>query len=198
MAVARAAIDALDWAGARQSLEGLVRSQPSERVCLLMAEIEEGEHDDEGRVRVWLTRAIHAPRDPSWVADGEVFARWAPVSPITGRIDAFEWKIASQPLPQLWAPEIDAGTELDPSGDDRLAGQNTTKSSSVEIVEIGYPLPSSDVGDIDKSPDKDETLAQSVEPAPPPAPKPVMPRAPDDPGPERIDSDIAPRGFRPS
>ena len=53
-----------------------------QRVCLLMAEIEERQHGDRGRVRMWLTRAITAARDPAWVADGHVFERWAPVSPI--------------------------------------------------------------------------------------------------------------------
>jgi len=108
MALARAAIDAHDWAVAREALEGLVRSQPSERVCLLMAEIEAGEHGDEGRVRAWLARAINAPRDPTWVADGRIFEHWAPISPVTGRIDAFEWKVAGEPLSAPRMPQIDA------------------------------------------------------------------------------------------
>jgi HemY protein len=108
MALARAAIDAHDWTVAREALEGLVRSQPSERVCLLMAEIEAGEHGDEGRVRAWLARAINAPRDPTWVADGRIFEHWAPISPVTGRIDAFEWKVASEPLSAPRMPQIDA------------------------------------------------------------------------------------------
>ena len=75
MALARAAIDAGDWQAARTALGGIMRANPSERVCMLMAEIEEGEHGDEGRVRAWLTRALSAPRDPVWTADGEVFDR---------------------------------------------------------------------------------------------------------------------------
>ena len=35
----------------------------------------------------------HAPRDPAWTADGFVSERWLPVSPVTGRLDAFEWKV---------------------------------------------------------------------------------------------------------
>jgi HemY protein len=112
MALARAAIDARDWMGAREALEGLVRSQPSERVCLLMAEIEAGEHGDEGRVRGWLARAINAPRDPTWVADGRIFEHWAPISPVTGRIDAFEWKVAGEPLSAPRMPQIDAEFDL--------------------------------------------------------------------------------------
>ena len=33
-----------------------------------------------------------ARRDPAWTADGFVSERWLPVSPVTGRLDAFEWK----------------------------------------------------------------------------------------------------------
>src|SRR6185312_17515738 len=51
----------------------------------------------QGRVRHWLTRALTAPRDPAWVADGRVFPRWAPVSPVSGRVGAFEWKVIEQP-----------------------------------------------------------------------------------------------------
>jgi HemY protein len=39
-----------------------------------------------------MAQALRAPRDPAWVADGYVSERWLPVSPVTGRIDAFEWK----------------------------------------------------------------------------------------------------------
>ena len=39
-----------------------------------------------------MTRALNARRDPAWTADGFVSERWLPVSPVTGRLDAFEWK----------------------------------------------------------------------------------------------------------
>jgi HemY protein len=108
VALARAAIDARDWQAARTALGGLMRVQPTERVCLLMAEIEEGEHGDQGRVRSWLTRALSAPRDPAWTADGHVFDRWAPISPISGRVDSFEWRVAAGQLPPPPGLDIDA------------------------------------------------------------------------------------------
>ncbi|MEZ5839185.1 MAG: heme biosynthesis HemY N-terminal domain-containing protein [Hyphomicrobiales bacterium] len=101
LAVARAAIDAKEWAEARSAIEIIVRSAPTVRACMLMAEIEEGEYGDRGRVREWLSRALRAPRDPAWTADGYVAEAWAPVSPITGRIDAFEWRV---PVEQLAGP----------------------------------------------------------------------------------------------
>ena len=59
---------------------------------MLMARIESGELGDKGREREWLARALRAPRDRAWIADGYVSDRWLPVSPVTGAVDAFEWK----------------------------------------------------------------------------------------------------------
>ena len=91
LAVARAAIDAQEFAIARKALSPL-SIVPSQRVAVLMAELEEKEHGDEGRAREWMARAVHARHDPAWTADGFVSDRWLPVSPVTGRLDAFEWK----------------------------------------------------------------------------------------------------------
>lgn len=97
-AIAIAAIDAKDWREARSALAGILKDNPSERICLLMADIEQAEHGDHGRVRDWLSRAVRAPRDAVWTADGYVSDKWAPVSPLTGRLDAFEWKVPVEML----------------------------------------------------------------------------------------------------
>ena len=107
-AVARAAIDAREFAAARAALDPLIRLAPSERTCLLMAEIEERENGDEGRVRVWLARALTAPRDPAWIAEGRPFERWAPISP-SGRVGAFEWKVPA--LPPAPRPAVELASE---------------------------------------------------------------------------------------
>ncbi|GGF07110.1 heme biosynthesis protein HemY [Stappia taiwanensis] len=91
LALARAAIEAGDFALARTQLKGALRNAPTQRVFLMMADLEEKEHGDRGRVREWLARAVRAPADPMWVADGAVSETWAPVSPVDGRLDAFEW-----------------------------------------------------------------------------------------------------------
>jgi HemY protein len=113
-AVARAAIDAHEFAAARAALDPLIRLAPSERICLLMAEIEERENGDQGRVRVWLARALTAPRDPAWIADGRPFERWAPVSP-SGRVGAFEWKVPA--LPPAPRPAVELASEPPPRAD---------------------------------------------------------------------------------
>src|SRR5664280_1992868 len=91
LAVARAAFEAREFAGARSELAPYL-SAPTRRVATLMAEIEESEHGDEGRVREWMGRAMRAAGDPVWTADGVVSERWLPVSP-NGRLDGFTWKL---------------------------------------------------------------------------------------------------------
>lgn len=98
LAIAAAAIDANDWEAAREALEPVLTSRPTERACLLMADIEEGQHGDKGRMRDWLSRAVRAPADEAWTADGHVSEEWLPMSPVTGEIDAFEWRM---PIAQL-------------------------------------------------------------------------------------------------
>ena len=92
LAIARAAIDAREYGTARAALRPYLKL-PTQRVAELMAEIEQGESGDEGRAREWMSRALHAPRSPAWTADGYVSDRWLPVSPVSGRLDAFQWKV---------------------------------------------------------------------------------------------------------
>ena len=90
IAVARAALDAKEFSVARAALVPLLE-MPTRRVAALMAalELQEG---DEGRGREWMARTLNARRDPAWTADGHVSDHWLPVSPVTGRLDAFEWR----------------------------------------------------------------------------------------------------------
>jgi HemY protein len=92
LAVARAAIDAAEFSRAREVLAPFT-AEPTQRVAMLMAEIERTEHGDSGRARAWTLRAVRALHDPVWTADGYVSDRWRPVSPVSGRIDAFQWQM---------------------------------------------------------------------------------------------------------
>lgn len=92
MVLARAAIDAYEWDTARNALASFAAATPSQSICMLMAEIEEGQNGDQGKAREWLARAVHAPRDFVWIADGITASEWEPISPLTGKLDAFEWK----------------------------------------------------------------------------------------------------------
>lgn len=93
LVLAGAAIQAREFQKARETLKPLLAGGPSVRACLLMAELEEAEHGSAGKVREWLARATRAPHDAAWVADGLVSDHWMPVSPITGRLDAFVWTV---------------------------------------------------------------------------------------------------------
>ncbi|MEA2892985.1 MAG: HemY protein [Bradyrhizobium sp.] len=98
LAVARAAIDASEFSRAREVLAPYI-ANPTQRVAMLMAEIERGEHGDTGRARAWMLRAVRARHDPVWTADGYVSERWRPVSPVTGKLDAFQWQTPLAALP---------------------------------------------------------------------------------------------------
>ena len=104
MVLARAAIDAFDWPLARQALLGFSSQNPTQGVCLLMAEIEEGQSADLGKAQDWRSRAQRAPRDPCWTADGITAPEWEPASPVTGKLDAFEWRVPASAVAVRVAP----------------------------------------------------------------------------------------------
>lgn len=107
LAIARAAIDASEFPRARAVLAPYV-NDPTQRVALLMAELERTEHGDGGRARAWTLRAVRARHDPAWTADGYVSDRWRPVSPVTGRLDAFQWQTPVASLPSDKGAMIEA------------------------------------------------------------------------------------------
>jgi HemY protein len=94
IAVARAALAARDFQAARNAMKPLIAEgeDPTVRMCLIMADLEEAEHGGMGDVRAWLARASRAPRDAVWMADGVAAEAWAPASPVTGKLDAFVWQ----------------------------------------------------------------------------------------------------------
>jgi HemY protein len=163
LAVARAAIDASEFAKARDALSPFIDA-PTQRVAMLMAEIERTEHGDSGKARAWTLRAVRALHDPVWTADGYVSDRWRPVSPVSGRLDAFRWQ---RPLSAL--PSATGTVETSPFEQAMLAPAarpaetaNDAASSPPLLVEQ------------DNAPAK---LASDVAP-PPPATEAVAPAAP--------------------
>ncbi len=119
LTVARSALEAREFGKARQIMAPLVNgeqgSRPTARTCLMMADIEEAENGETGALFEWLQRAARAPHDPSWIADGVISDTWAPISPVTGRIDAFVWDTPderlSPPEHRRLAPREGAGAE---------------------------------------------------------------------------------------
>lgn len=90
-AIAKAALEAREFEEARTQLKKVLQSEPTRAAFILMAEVEEAETGDKGRVRDWLARAVKAPLDKAWIADGVVSSEWQAVSPVTGKLDAFQW-----------------------------------------------------------------------------------------------------------
>jgi HemY protein len=129
LALARAAIDAREFQVARRALRPYL-AQPSQRVALLMADLERAEASDEGRSREWTARAVYASRDPVWTADGFVSDRWLPFSPVTGRLDAFEWKA---PTGELGHRQADADTDA--------RAQETPSRPMIEVAPVPEPEP---------------------------------------------------------
>jgi HemY protein len=179
LAVARAALDAREFKVAREALAPYL-SAPTRRVAALMADIEQSEHGDEGRVREWMARAMRASGDPVWTADGVVSDRWLPVTP-NGHLDGFEWKLplaeigVSHPVIEITPPPADE-----------------TK------VEIAAPKAAAAAeAKTETKPAAPQTPTKSTaKPASKPKPvEPIIPlvHAPDDPGPDAgLDSDPVP------
>lgn len=161
-AIADAAIDAKDWQAARAALAAVLRNSPTERACLLMADIEEAEHGDRGRMRDWLSRAVSAPRDPAWTADGYISENWAPISPISGKLDAFEWKV---PVEMLGGP----GDVVDYSN---LATEPLPEETIPVVPVIAATIAASDqiidleANDVPSDVSKDKTVDEPEELAP--------------------------------
>jgi HemY protein len=174
LAVARAALDAQEFAVARNAIRPLLK-EPTQRVATLMAEIEQRESGDEGRAREWMGRALRAARDPQWSADGFVSDRWMPVSPVSGRLDAFQWKV---PLAELG--DARAIIDLDELDAEKPPVIVAPPARPPELAEHNEP-PAESVAPVPSPP---AALAGSV-PKPPRAES-IIPllHVPDDPGPE--------------
>jgi HemY protein len=201
VALATAAIEAHEWKQARKALEPYAHDRPQARICGLMAEIEEGEFGDRGRAREWLARAVRAPRDPAWTADGFISRVWIPVSPVSGELGAFRWRVPVEGIAHAepeQAEDIEAAEESIP-GDDAVPV--TPAADPIDDVETGEAEPADgkvadeiSVPEQTAEPDTVEDVPDEEPAAPPPAPETtpadepddaeVRLRQPDDPGPD--------------
>jgi HemY protein len=199
LAVARAALDAHEFAEARASLKPLIAA-PTRRVAALMAQLEEADTGDIGRSRQWMARAVHAGLDPVWTADGLIAENWMPVSPASGRLDAFQWRVPVADLtprgpllepapsapaiaPPVIPQAIPAAKEIKPEirvepkpkpepGPEPRPERQPESRPEIRIETLSGPAP----------------LSLDLSPAPPPEvtrPPGIAPiQVPDDPGPE--------------
>jgi HemY protein len=196
LAVARAAIDATEYARAREALAPFVAA-PTQRVAMLMAEIERTEHGDSGRARAWTLRAVRALHDPVWTADGYVSASWRPVSPVSGRIDAFQWQTPLAALPS----DKNAAVETSPFEEAMLAAPRRVELPSNVKSNLESDVKSELASDAKNDAPRDVTppvaiehipAAQDNSPAPVAVIEPAPAAAPSPPPTESSDDTAAP------
>ena len=169
--LARAAMATREFDEARKTIAPLIAAdaRPTARVCLLMADLEEAQFGESGAVREWLGRGSRAPRDPAWVADGVVSARWAPASPVTGKLDAFRWLAPVEQI-GLVPPEPTLAPIAAPSEAKTIEAKTIEPEPEMKTIEA---LPTA--------------VEQTPAPVASPAARPVifpLPTPPDDPGSE--------------
>lgn len=191
MMIASAALGARDFDRAREAMAPLVASgeRPTARMCLIMAELEEREHNAQGLVREWLSRGSRAPRDAVWVADGHWSKQWAPVSPLTGKLDAYRWM---QPKEALPGPVEEPPPAYEPP------------ALEVEPAPAPQVLPPAETPPatiVEQQPSEKTTEDAAPEPADEPAKTPArksfsaqpvifpLPTPPDDPGPKKQEAE---------
>lgn len=217
LVVAKAALDAGETKLAREQAEAALRLSPRESAYLLLADIEEVETGNQGKVRQLLAKALSAPRDPVWIADGMASDTWAPVSPTTGRVDAFEWRGPEDRVGRVI--ELRDPADPAPRGDGVLEAETLTLVPPATVIEARSSTPVPDAGEgesakVDANPGERAEVAtasnvqplrptmQTGAPATQPGPEPSReidadrePPLPDDPG-VRPERGPEPRRFR--
>ncbi|PVE22664.1 heme biosynthesis protein HemY [Microvirga sp. KLBC 81] len=178
LAVARSALESREFDRARDALEPLLADRPTMRVCLLMSDLEQAEHGSTGKGREWLARATRAPRDPAWIADGVVSDQWAPISPVTGRLDAFVWQA---PPDVLIAPEITMHDDVTADIDDEpkalpvAAAEEPQPATAVASAPEPVPAPAEPVSTVEAAWPEPEKEEETPQPKPEPVVFPVTP-----------------------
>lgn len=98
LVLATAAVEAEDWARAREVLAQARQTAgetPPARLCRLMARLETGERGDVAAARDWLERAAEAGPPPVWVCGncGALSESWTAVCPSCGSLDSLRQEI---------------------------------------------------------------------------------------------------------
>ena len=171
LAVARAALDAREFAIAREALRRCSR-EPTQRVAHADGRTRSSSTaTTAARANGWRARSMRA-LDPAWTADGFVSDRWLPVSPVTGRLDAFQWKV---PVAELG--DARAGADRGAAGAGRI---RNCRARNLPREVASPPL-----GNV--APENGGALsAPHAHARPVPRVAPIIPltQVPDDPGPE--------------
>jgi HemY protein len=81
------------WSLARETIKGLIGSNPSKELCLFMSEIELGENNDIQKSESWKLRAKNADLDNYWLCkiSNNPQRDWSPLSD-SGHFNSLEWR----------------------------------------------------------------------------------------------------------
>ena len=107
MALATHLIQLRKFDEARAQLAPLVAesapSTPEQRLCQIMADLEEGESGQAAAARQWLLRMETAPANPAWACTecGAVSDDWSPHCTACNTFGALEWQSLPEPLEDL-------------------------------------------------------------------------------------------------
>jgi HemY protein len=146
LALAEAALDAKLWGEARRHLGEAGEAGVTDRVCRLMARLEEAEHGDLDKAREWLMRAGEALPDPAWVCDscGALAREWQPRCGACDAYDGLAWH--TPPRVPLEAP----GSELVAGAVSQVSGEPAVlPAEPVEVLTNGEdaaPLAAGEAG----------------------------------------------------
>ena len=95
LALASASMEACLWGAAREHLGQAARGIADRRLCRLMAQLEEGENNDEAAAQKWLLKASSAANEPIWQCRlcGESLKKWLIQCPSCEAVDALDWGV---------------------------------------------------------------------------------------------------------
>lgn len=164
LALAEAAIAAERWELARRQLEPLAADDADERVCRLMAKLEEGERGP-AYARTWLERAAAAPGGPRWVCGtcARHFADWSAHCAHCHTFDSLNWERpegphvldTAMPLPEYETLQVHPHIHADRGHGDheRARGEATDEAMDDDLAataEAPGPIVTDNVGVTDK------------------------------------------------
>jgi HemY protein len=94
LALAEAALEAGLWGEARAHLGQAADRALTPRVCRLLADLEEAEHNNLAESRKWLERVATADPDPAWVCSscGAAAGSWNARCNHCGAFDTMDWR----------------------------------------------------------------------------------------------------------
>lgn len=131
--LARENLEARLWGEARRHLQAAAGASPTNRICRLMADLEEQEFGDGAKVRQWLARAADAPADRAWRCSscGAIHERWRSICDSCGAFGTLHWRMpaaTAQTLPpasesgSAGVAPAPAAARAEPASTERSAG----------------------------------------------------------------------------